>query len=345
MLSSTSNSNERAPRLSYLRLWLTAAGLALLLLGGWEGFWRARGFAPMPNDDAGWWARSRRAADHLGPDGVVLLGSSRMQLGLDTGAFASATGIHPVQLAISLNSGIPVLRDLADDPAFRGTVICEVSEANVVTVDAEPVGSRADEWLREYHTQNVFDRFEWRMRGAVQTKFAFRLTDLSSQNLAGNLRFGRLPRRPYGRMLPDRSRQADYAQSDLPVLSARNQAYIRDVLASLPPITPAEFVARGQRLREVAAKIEARGGRVIFVRFPTSGQILEWEVARFPKSDYWDALAAVDRLTVLHYADYASLKDFSCPDGTHLDYRDSARFTTALVTELRKKDLLPAAWR
>ena len=84
---------------------------------------------------------------------------------------------------------------------------------------------------------------------------------------------------------------------------------------------------------------------MIFVRFPTSGQILEWEAARFPKAEYWDAWVARDQLTAVHFADYPALKDFNCPDGTHLDYRESSLFTTALVTILNEKGLLPAAKR
>jgi hypothetical protein len=329
--------------LNYLRVWLTAIGLAVLLLGGWEGFWRARGFTPAANDDVGWWALSRDAADRVGPEGVVLVGSSRMQLGFDTRAFAAATGIHPVQLAIDGDSGIEVLQDLANDPRFHGTVICEFMEKYLVTLGADPTGTQADDWLREYHAANLFGRFEWRARGATQTAFAFRLPDLSAQSIAGSLRFKRLPRTPYLRMYPDRFKPADYASSDLEMLRTRHQNLVRYEFAHMPPLSPAEFVERGRRVADWAAQIEARGGRVIFVRFPTSGEIRKLEDGRFPKAEFWDRLVAEDHLTAVHFADYPALSGFSGADGTHLDRSDATRFTTALAGVLREQNLIPAA--
>ncbi|MEO6392087.1 MAG: hypothetical protein ABIP75_09570, partial [Pyrinomonadaceae bacterium] len=132
MPSSTSSSNDRLGPAPWLRIWFTTVVVAVVLIGGWEGFWRMRGFVPKRNDDVGWWAQERAKVYSGGTRSVVLLGSSRMQLGFDTRVFAEKTGIQPIQLAIDNDAGVDVLRDLAEDPKFHGTVICDLMEKYLV---------------------------------------------------------------------------------------------------------------------------------------------------------------------------------------------------------------------
>ena len=327
----------------WLRIWITSVVLGLVLLGGWEGFWRLRGFVPKRNDEVGWWAQERAKVYAGGNRSVVLLGSSRMQLGFDTTVFAQRTGIHPLQLAIDNDTGIDVLRDLATDPNFHGTVICELMEKYVGSIGNENAPTQGTEWVREYNASNAFSRFEWSARSAIQTTFAFRLADLSLQNVAMNLKRGELPSsdRFYIAINPDRSKQADYTRTDLDRLRAKHEAVARAEFAQLPRLTPAEFSDRAKPLAALAEAIERRGGRVIFLRFPSSGVIAQWEDGHFPRTGFWAPMIGERRLTAVHFAEHDTLKDFTCPDGTHLDQRDAARFTAALTEILLQKNLLP----
>jgi hypothetical protein len=297
----------------------------------------------MPTDDVGGWARERDRADGSNGRTLVLVGSSRMQLGFDTRSFAQATGIQPIQLAIDGDTGIDVLRDLATDRNFRGTVICELMEKYLIVIGADPSETQAGQWLHEYHAGNLFSRFEWRAGGLTQAAFAFRLPDLWAQNLAANLRLGHLPPRPFVTIAPDRSKAADYGRADLASLRAQHLTIVRAEYARMSPWSSEAFAAQGKPLADWAAQIEGRGGKVIFVRFPTSGEIRKLEDAKFPKSDYWDVMVAANHLNAINGADYDSLKSFTCPDGTHLDQRDRAVFTQALARILLDKKLLPVA--
>lgn len=343
MPSSISISNDRLWPAPWLRTWITSVAIAVVLIGGWEGFWRARGFVPRRNDDVGWWAQERGKVYAGGTRSVVLLGSSRMQLGFDTRVFAQKTGIQPIQLAIDNDPGVDVLRDLANDANFNGTVVCELMEKYLVWIGQDSDSSQANQWLRDYHASNVFSRFEWRARGLAQTSLAFRLPDLSLQNLVTNLRQRRLPSSEpfYIAMNPDRSKSADYARTDLDRLKAFHEADVQEEFAHLPQLSPAEFFTRSKLLTVWVAAIEARGGRVIFLRFPSSGVIWQLENGRFPRPEFWDPLIKVRKLTAIHFAEYDTLKDFTCPDGTHLDYREAAPFTAAVTEIMLQKQLLP----
>src|SRR5205823_2939900 len=57
---------------------------------------------------------------------VALVGSSRIRCGLNPAVLAAGVPSRRfVQLGLLGNSGLPVLRDLARDASFQGSVICE----------------------------------------------------------------------------------------------------------------------------------------------------------------------------------------------------------------------------
>ena len=111
-----------------LRLWLPVLLISLVLLLGVECFWRSRGFLPGPQDSATLWAHERDRADELGPDAVVLAGTSRIRLGLSPVVLTAALAPYQfVMLAVDGATVRPLLSDLAADERFQGTVLCELS--------------------------------------------------------------------------------------------------------------------------------------------------------------------------------------------------------------------------
>jgi hypothetical protein len=84
----------------------------------------------------------------------------------------------------------------------------------------------------------------------------------------------------------------------------------------------------------MAEQIRARGGEVVLIRMPTSGDLWTLHELQYPRAEYWDRLVAVTGLPAIHFADYPGLSGFECPDFSHLDARDSPRFTQALAAIL-----------
>ena len=87
-------------------------------------------------------------------------------------------------------------------------------------------------------------------------------------------------------------------------------------------------------------RIEDRGGRVVFVKLPVSGELVRFEQKRFPRQRYWDVLAASTSAVTIHCADHPELAGFECPDGSHLDYRDARVFTRAFGNMLSRRLLV-----
>lgn len=320
----------KMPQTFWTKTWLLAIGLVLVCLGSWEGFWRYQGFVPSLTDDAALWAATRDQVEDNSPRAVVLVGTSRMQLGIHVEAFAQATGIRPVQLAMNAEVPIVVLRHFAQDESFRGVIICDMMEDWFYV---EAVAGKAAEWIAVYTTQTWSAGIEQWLSQIVQQTLVFRLPDLAPHNLWRAWQAADWPHPSYTRLLADRSVRADYTQlehkwHEEPIRKAR-EAY-----RTVPAWSAEEFRERAQKLDAMIARLYERGGEVIFVRFPTSDALWQLEDSRYPRAQYWDVFAAQTRAKTIHFRDYPALSQFDCPDGSHLDYRDSEAFTKALVEVL-----------
>ncbi|MBS1811275.1 MAG: hypothetical protein JST84_24135 [Acidobacteria bacterium] len=294
----------------------------------------------MLNDDVGLWSFTRAKASNSSHDVVALVGSSRIQLGIDTQVFAQKTGITPIQLAIDGHPGLRILRHLADDRSFRGIVICEFMEKYAEVIERRQTELIPEEWVKKYEARSIFSEFEWRARMFGQQTFAFRLPELSLRNLANALRLRQYPMPPYIRTQPDRSKQADFTLGDIEKRRKNHASIIEEEFRTSPSLSVPEYLKASTDLNDMVDQISARGGRVIFVRFPTSGKILEMEEARYPKRQYWDALAKEIKAPMIHFKEHSELIGFECADGTHLDYKQAALFTEALAEILAREGIV-----
>lgn len=311
----------------WAKLWLLSLVVALLFLGAWEYFWRQHGFAPELNDTASLWAFTRSKLEQDNPQALALVGTSRMQLGLNLAVLAQTTGIQPAQLSMNAEVPIVVLRHLAQDTTFRGVIMCDMME-DWFYVDAR--GGKAGEWVGVYERQAWIAGIEQRLNSTIQQTFVFRLPAISPPSLWNAWLGQDWPRAAYTSFQPDRSVQADYTKlaqkwKDEPVRKAR------EVFQKVSPFPPQDFRQRARKMDAMIAPLYERGGEVVFVRFPTSDGLWELENAHYPREQYWDVFAAEVRAKTLHFRDYPSLSQFDCPDGSHLDYRDTAAFTEALA--------------
>jgi hypothetical protein len=305
-----------------------ALTLSVLLLSMWEGAWRARGFKPTLTDTPGLWAEAR---SRVASDSVLLIGSSRMAVGVDPSMFARATGVRPIQLAIHGSSPIPVLKYFAEDERFRGTIICDLPESAILEGQHS---ARASRYIGEYESPSLTGRMESRASRFLEQHLVMALPDVNPYRVLKGALGGELPRPPHISLFSDRTSFADFSNIDRQKINERARDYVGEAAAP-----QSLFLERAAELEEYVERIEGRGGRVVFVRMPTSG--VQWEHTEqvLPKRQYWDEFAARTRATTIHFKDYASLSQFDCPDNSHLDKRDVPAFTEALANILKERGL------
>jgi hypothetical protein len=121
-------SSSRIPRLPWGSVFLLAAACFATLVLGLETYSRAQGFRPTVSETLGLWYFWRQQV--YPPDGkvIVLAGTSRVSADISLATMRECLPDYRiVQLGIpGPASCIGLLKDLVDDAAFRGIVICEL---------------------------------------------------------------------------------------------------------------------------------------------------------------------------------------------------------------------------
>lgn len=303
-------------------------------------------YRPTITDSENKWARQRALASHLGERALILVGASRFQVDLDLDVLRQSTGLEPVQLAISGSPFGPVLAGLANDPTILGTVLVDYYDHNV-----GDYGGTGAAYERNYVTRKGAGELEELLEEMLHThlrSYAYGGKPLSA------LRAGVLGTPMAWQnitVLPDRSMLADY-RSDPDTKYAYYHWIIKLLdehldpkangvenmlekkVALVSPLDKKDFVQEASAIGTMVSAIKSRGGRVLFIKMPSSGMYREFEERRYPRKQFSNRFSKEVGAQLFQSEDFPTLKDFDCPDGSHLDYRDRSRFTAALVRSI-----------
>jgi hypothetical protein len=319
----------------------------------WEFYCRSIGYGPTLNDNEDLWTTARR---RVKPESIVIIGDSRAWFDLDLDELQNGLGKRPAQLAMGGSCAYPVLADLANDENFHGTIICSVVPRLFVTPPGTPPMARAEKAVRRSHTQTLAQRASQYLAMPLEERVAFlkqeelTLDDLLKRlpipNRPGALVPPRLP--PYFGTL-DRERRARMIEECARpgILQSTIQQIWLPLFTPPPPPTyiPKDEFAKEmgnaiqQRFHDVAAavqKLRARGGKIVFVRLPHSGELKALEDRETPRTGIWDRLIKDTGAPGIYYEDHAELAGFNCPEWSHLSAADSVEFSKRLVPHLRK---------
>lgn len=353
MPSSTSSfeSFERViPDLPWRRLALIVAALTFLAAVGWEIQCRAWGYAPTLNDTPDLWAQQRRA---VRPDSIVIVGDSRAHFDLDLDELEKGLGSRPIQLALDGSCPYPVFADLANDESFHGTVIASLVPG-MWLAPGGPLLKNSERALERYRQQTWAQRSGHVLGMFLEEHIAFlKKDDLTLPKLLGRIP---LPPRDHtgGPPLPPYFGSVDRERRTRMVDACAQPGPLQDrvkngwpLLFTPPPppsYIPREAFINGiraaieKRFQDTAAavkKIRARGGKVVFVRFPFTGKVREIEDADTPRAGPWTRIINESGAPGIYFTDYPELANFQCPESSHLSAPDSVEFTRRLVPHLK----------
>jgi hypothetical protein len=318
--------------------------LTLLILALMELLWRSVGHFPTVHNKPPLWSYRRRELIRRGSDGVALLGSSRMLAAFSTDAFRKRfPNCCLEQLAIQASSPFKAFQELASDPDFRGTIICEFLEPAMIPPSSEKYAHQ--DYLDDFHHGSSWVQdFDLWVTGTLQERLCCFYPELSLNNqLQNRVDLHRWQETRSVLMRFDRRQLVDYELVDVAQAKESTLHEMKTQLAeSLKggPITPQEWLHRAMAIEGAVKELQARGGRAVFVVLPATGEIWNLEQRLFPKEKYWDRFAATTSALTIHFQDIPTLKGTRCPDDFHLDYRDADEFTNNLIDELIKRDVL-----
>ena len=347
MPSSISNSSQRAPSGPWARTWVLAMFLAAVVLGLWELHLRTHGHQPSVTDDMLLWAVHRR---RVYPDAdkqtVVVLGASRASYDFVPEVFEKhCPACRVVDLALpGGGSPVAVLRDLAEDPQFRGVVLVDLFPSYALRSARESQQAYVTYYHGLAEEQWPWDEwFDRHLSTYFQSHLAMLCSDLRLDRVLTEWLRGHYPRPRHVITLPDRSCAADFSKHAnlaghraFKVREAR-EAFRRSMDRA---ITPEQWLEQAMELEPMVQQIQQRGGRVVFIRYPTSGEPQTLWQKLYPKEQYWDRFAQATSAETIHFLDVPTLRDFECADASHLNYDDAARFTEALAEELCRRGII-----
>ena len=319
----------------------------------WELYCRSIGYGPTLNDNEDLWTMARRRVE---PESIVIIGDSRGWFDLDLDELQKGLGKRPVQLAMGGSCAYPVLVELANDENFHGTVICSVVPRLFFAPSGTPPMERGEKAVRRSYTQTPAQRASQYLAMPLEEHVAF----LKQEELTLDEMLKRLPipNRPYAQVPPrlppyfgtvDRERRARMIEEC--AQPGKLQSRIQQIwLPLFTPPPPPSYIPKDvfmaqmkkaieQRFHDVVAavqKLRARGGKIVFVRLPHSGELKTLEDRDTPRAQTWDPLLKGTAAPGISYDDYPELSGFDCPEWSHLSAGDSVEFSKRLVPHLRK---------
>jgi hypothetical protein len=352
MHSSTSSSDRPVVHMPWWRVHLVALCAFLAVAIAMEVQLARMGFVSNVQDSQERWEKERLRASRLGQKALILVGASRIQLGVDLEVLRKETGLEPVQLAIDGSAFMPILAGLAADPAIRGTIIIDYYDHAVGVY-----GGTAETYQRGFENHGAGKReFSPYMESEKFLTEWIKEHVLSYADGANpfNSLFTRILNDDGARLvlttLPDRSRLGDYSRVRMPdyyyrrvartlgldakTFASSTESSLKKMVESQASENNAEFVLKTQALKQLVSRIESRGGKVLFLAMPSSGMVREIEERRYPREKFWDPFVKEMRVPAVRSVDDPLLKEFSCPDGSHLDFKDRAKFTMAMTHAL-----------
>ncbi|NUY79788.1 hypothetical protein HUK80_02690 [Flavobacterium sp. MAH-1] len=333
---------------------LLMAVVVIASIVGYESYLRGQGMQISYDDGSPLWTNQRKEANKA-ENAVVFVGSSRIKYDLDLATWEAQTGMKAIQLAHVGSNPVPMIEDLANDPNFKGNLVIDVTEplffSNVPFLMEKPTSS-----IKYFHEETLAQQASFEINKVVESQLVF----LDKENYALNAKLDRLmiPNREgvfgmpifpteFGLTTFDRQTYMTdrFVQDSTQVNVVRN---IWGLLMSAkmgPPMTQAQFDGIMQNVKVSVDKIKARGGKVIFVRTPSSGPFYQGECMGFPRQKFWDKLLKVTGCEGIHFTDDPELAKLQCPEFSHLDRSDAVKYTIGLASILQQKQWIPAQKR
>ncbi|HET7000962.1 MAG TPA: hypothetical protein VFI33_06625 [Puia sp.] len=322
-----------------------AAIMILAFVVFWEYYWRNRGFTIGYNDDKVIWAANRKKI--YAPETTVFIGDSRVKFDIDIATWKSLTGENAVQLAMVGTPARPVLRDLANDVNFRGNIILGGAELAFYSLDTLQRETSARDGLEYYYKETPAQSLNASLDFFLESKLVF----LEEGKFGLNSLLNSVPiaNRPgvFTRTLPPRQfSNSDFFRqtSETPRL-LNDSSLQREVInywtasasrAKIKPITGDTLQVFFKQYKNSIDKIKARGGKIAFIRPPSTGAVLERENRFYPRDQYWDRLISYTGTTGFYYTDHPEIAHLTCPEQSHLTPDDAIIFTKALIHYLRE---------
>ncbi len=336
-MPSFTSSFERAPVTRWRLNFVIVVLVALSLMASFEFFWRVHGIEPDHLDDQRRWSYFRDQVEALtNRNSTILIGASRIQLGWSMATTRSLMPETPIlQLAITGTTPWEILRDLSENTKYSGVVVVSLTAGSIIPGIWRDVA--ANKYVSFYALSwTLNNKLNFLVNDFLERYLINRQPRYGLMKAINDMVRGGLQRAQFIEMTRERETNADFRRSDIKVVRAGRITWIRERAVKLESLTSAIWDNRVRELDQIVRPMVQRGARVVFIRFPTSGEFWESDKKSFPRKRYWDDMASRVSGHWIHFKDIDGIDRFVLPDMSHLDKRDKAEFTRLIIGKLRE---------
>lgn len=340
---SFSKSNESVRVLSYSLLF---AGLLITILE--IAVNNKIDYGDTVQDSASLWGFHRERARWL-KNPVIIVGGSRIQLGISVKTLERVSQRPVIQLAIDGQLSMAVLKHLLADDRVSGTILVSLRESEFS--DSVPDSGLVRRWIEQYeqrHRDTIAPNVETVVKAGIQQVLKYQAVEYPpselfrrliteeqsiayivtnfSRNRDANYRLVKFPDFYIKRVLAELGTKISRK-------SMTHSVFNREIITALekqPRLTAKNATVYINDLKPHVKRFEQRGGKVIFVRMPSDKLVRTIEEWRYPGNEILSAFSESGLMAV----DSAKLKDIhrlSLPDGSHLDRTQKQAFTLMLL--------------
>jgi hypothetical protein len=333
------------------RILLGAVLILVLLVGGWEAYWRAYGVKPGFANSFSLWAMQRRRIDQGEGAATVVISDSRLFFDLQLPVWEKLDGKRPIQLGLEGTTALIFLEDLADDPKFTGRLLVGIAPQVFFGGHGYRAGA-----LKYFKRESPSQRIgQWLSVHLIEPSFAFYDPDFALETVLERQAWPERPGRTWRMEVrklavteADRNTYMwDKVENDPDYRALMREIWLRDLAPGDDDPPPAKEQENAMKQIERAVKavhtLQARGVKVLFVRSPSTGPYLEYDNRHFPRKTSWDVLLARSGAPGIHFEDYRELQGLEQPEWSHLSHAAADEYTASLYRIIERDFWGPAA--
>ncbi len=330
---------HRPPEWSGPKVWLLVLLVVCVVLGAMEWFWRQHDITPgVRNTPENWALEVNRWLEHEEDNqAIVLLGSSRIQCGVDPDLLSSS--LHDVSvynLSIGGTRSLDALEFLAEQPAFKGVVVVEIWPlVQLGQQDQTPYLEKWKLFVNGFEQPTASQHLEARFDRALESRMRLLHGELNLNQVATRVLRTRKVLYPLESMLENRYTPLDFKRHD-PVRVLRTEQKHKAQFGEMERLDEESLRAVLDRFEQASNKLRARGTRVVFFHPVVSGKTREREDEIFDTTQPWFGRLEQMSDEVVMYAEFDELNTLTCPDEIHLDRSQVSLQTNILAQELAR---------
>lgn len=340
--------------------------IGLLLVIGWELYWRSEGRVPGVDDHKELWAIELNKIAPAGNAQIVFTGSSRILFDIQKDIWRKHSDKEPIMLGVQGATPLPMLRYLVEETNYKGLLVVSTAP------DIFFWSNKEDDWswnriksLLDYNKDRTLaQQINHRLSIPLQKTMAFYRDgdeewsdDVDLKTLLKNARWGDRAgeRQPpfYNFEKVDVDRNVEMtakATNDTILANSVIRAWGLDEWeAEIEDSLEFEKMKKDIEVKrhdvltyflKYANEYIQRGGAIVLVRCPSAGKYRAMEQRDFPREQFWDSLVIKSKLPSIHFEDYPQLQGLNLPELSHLSAEDADYFTLELIKIFESKGIL-----